>query len=85
MATQACFIWFSLQLIRSHCPEQTATHFTKGWVERAFAILSISASFTFDNAQKALDEDDNEFIKIVLQEMKRLNIIEEKNGHYFFR
>ena len=44
-----------------------------------------NSSFTFDNAQKALDEDDNEFIKIVLQEMKRLNIIEEKNGHYFFR
>ena len=42
-----------------------------------------NGSFSFDDAQEVLDEDDSRFVRIVLQEMKRLEIIEEKNGHYY--
>lgn len=41
--------------------------------------------FSFNDAQKALDEDDKTFIRTVLQEMKRLKIIEKRNGRYFVR
>ena len=44
-----------------------------------------NSSFSFDDAIEALNEDDNSYVRTVLQEMKRLNIIEEKNGHYYFR
>ena len=44
-----------------------------------------NSSFSFDDAQKAINEDDRSFVRIVLQEMKRLEIIDEKDGHYYFR
>jgi hypothetical protein len=41
--------------------------------------------FSFDNAQKALEEDDSEFVKNVIKEMIMLGIIEEKNEMYHFQ
>lgn len=57
-------------------------------IAEAIGILMMrweNGSFSFDDAQKALDEDDSKFVRIVLQKMKRLELIEEKNGHYYFR
>jgi hypothetical protein len=39
--------------------------------------------FSFNDAQKALDEDDTTFVKTVIEQMKRVKIIEEKNSLYF--
>ena len=57
-------------------------------IAEAIGILIMrweNGSFSFDDAQEVLDEDDSRFVRIVLQEMKRLKIIEEKNGHYYFQ
>jgi len=57
-------------------------------IAEAIGILIMrweNSSFSFDDALEALNEDDNSYVRTVLQEMKRLNIIEEKNGHYYFR
>ncbi len=44
-----------------------------------------SGSFSFDDTKKALEEEDSEFVRKVLNEMNRLKIIEEKNNHYYLR
>lgn len=44
-----------------------------------------SGSFSFDDAKKALEEEDSEFVRIVLKEMNRLKIIEEKNKYYYLQ
>lgn len=57
-------------------------------IAEAIGILIMrweSGSYSFDDAKKALKEEDSEFIRKVLQEMKRLEIIEEKNSHYYLR
>ena len=57
-------------------------------IAEAIGILIMrweNSSFSFDDAKETLNEDDNSFIRTVLQEMKQLNIIEEKNGHYYFQ
>lgn len=57
-------------------------------IAEAIGILIIkweNSSFSLDDAQDVLEENDDRFVRTVLQEMKRLNIIDEKNGHYYFR